>query len=134
MTRTPPWNADDRRIELNQLKKYPVKVALSVRREIARAMYNGNFLILKKGSAVRADHGGSITGGVRRLREQAEKDGALGPIDSNGIRYTQFDLTFSSPSIAACFVLSCSANGRKVWRHKDNYRITLGEIIEKLDG
>lgn len=75
-------------------------------------------ITLKKGGTIALEHGNSLSGKVKKMRENPEY------VDENGTLIK--DVHFKSVSTAACFVTGTMSNGFKVWRNKKD-----GALIQR---
>lgn len=75
-------------------------------------------ITIKKGGTIAIEHGNSLSGKVKKLRENPDY------VDENGTLIK--DIHFKSVSTAACFVTGTMSNGFKVWRNKKD-----GALIQR---
>jgi hypothetical protein len=93
---------------------------------LAKGEYLIDRLVVFKGSRVRLDNVDSMTKNNLDLKERLIKNGIL-VSDGEYYIFTK-DYAFSSPSSAACIILSANVSGWVLWKDKDGK--TLKELFE----
>ena len=108
-----------------------VELYCSGKASTARGSDTSQGFVVAAGSEVSATSGASLTGNVKRLREELVAAGVI-LLGGDGVPRFAQDYVFSSPSTAAAVVLGRSANGRIEW--KDAQGRTLKALQEAEAG
>ena len=108
-----------------------VELYCSGKASTARGSDTSQGFVVAAGSEVSAASGASLTGNVKRLREELLAAGVI-LLGGDGVPRFAQDYVFSSPSTAAAVVLGRSANGRIEW--KDAQGRTLKALQEAEAG
>lgn len=103
-----------------------VELYCSGKASTARGSDTSQGFVVAAGSEVSATSGASLTGSVKRLREELLAAGVI-LLGGDGVPRFAQDYVFSSPSTAAAVVLGRSANGRIEWKDAQGRTLTLQE-------
>lgn len=93
----------------------------------ATGYWNGDSLLVKKGSRIRATETATLPSGVRTKRAELLGSGLLKALPDSNMLELVADYIASSPSHAAEIVLSRSANGLTEWKTKE------GKTLKQLE-
>lgn len=91
----------------------------------AYGIYDSETFVVLSGSTINLNSSKNISKNIEMLRENLKKQNDI--IFKNGKWILKKDISFTSPSTAACFVIGNSANGWIEWKNDRN--MTLDELL-----